>query len=627
MLHLRPPQTKIFSKSSTTCTSEQKTRQTNHVGLNSPRDAARIAALKKLRHVVVQLSSVSVKKLGAKPLSVLYFERWLARYALRREIAIQKIRRDETVNNANRRDASYTAGRNDYIPINIKSQQQLTSKEYSLDPLIPSDGVIDNGLIKDLTRSITVEEATKIASTLSRKSQESAAQLYENFRGHDMISGDNPVQLGRKRARKDLKAAVKDIKEQSKIVQSALSGRNEKNKIEDKNEEDKNNFNDDAYVLSSLQSLRSASQKLQESIQKAQRIAITPISSTSACGGISINGTRRDGIYDVTVKGPSGKPNRPYLTVSRQHLCKLIQLWTIQQRHGSDIAPLDETGKEYNCRKKTSGCLDFGFDPIHHIDNLSETDQPQLRMAIYSCLSRYEALRGAGYQCAIPADAFDAAASRCGLGVTIECFASPLNCRYNKFCSAFPDIESRFGSIGSFFDDEAFDPQEGSFEANPPFVPETMYAMGGKIQRLLNDRDRGPLSFLVVVPAWGAGSEFCEKLIKSETTSANALIKAADHAYFDGSQHTKLVEPDGSLLRPSSWDTAVILLQNDTGREKWPVSENLLKESFCEAFKNAAKAVPDEYSTVQKWEHRGVSEGGSLKQRGLSRKRKKSKQK
>lgn len=618
-LDVDTPALNTFSKNSTNYSSKQKKQRKNHAGLNSRRDAARIAALKKLRHVVVQLSSASVKKPGGKPLSVLYFERWLARYSLRRELAIQKIRRDVTADNDQKRDTSFTGVNDD------ESHQELPTNTSHLDPLIPSDGVIDNGLIKDLSRSITLEEAKTIASTLTLKSQESAAQLYENHRGHDIINTDNPedfVQVGRKRAKKDLKAAVKDIKDQSKVVQLAL-GDGGKNNSEDNNEEDHQTSNDDAYVLATLQGLRSTAQKLQESIQKAQRLVVTPISSTSPCGGISIHGTRRDGIYDVTVKGPNGKPNRPYLTVSKQHLCKLIQLWTIEQRHGSDIAPPDGTAKGRNCRLKVSGCLDFEFDPIHHISNLSETNQPQLRMAIYSCLSRYEALRGAGYQCAIPGDAFDAATSKCGLGVTIECFASPLNCRYNKFCSAFPDIESRFGSIGSFFDDEAFNPQQGSFEANPPFVPETMYAMGGKIQRLLNDQARGPLSFLVVVPAWGAGSDFCEKLIKSDNARANALIKAADHAYFDGSQHTKLVEPDGSLLRPSSWDTAVILLQNDAGKQKWPVAEELLKASFCGAFENAAKSVPDEFSTVQKWERRGVSEGGSSKQRGLSRKRKK----
>ena len=33
-------------------------------------------------------------------------------------------------------------------------------------------------------------------------------------------------------------------------------------------------------------------------------------------------------------------------------------------------------------------------------------------------------------------------------GVSFECFASPLNCYFRQYCSAFPDIDSYFGSRG-----------------------------------------------------------------------------------------------------------------------------------------------------------------------------------
>ena len=84
----------------------------------------------------------------------------------------------------------------------------------------------------------------------------------------------------------------------------------------------------------------------------------------------------------------------------------------------------------------------------------------------------------------------------------IECFASPLNCYAERYCSAFGEAEHQFGSLGSFFD---LDPRSGTFEANPPFVPELMNAMVDRIHALLADPKRGPLSFLVVIPAWGAG--------------------------------------------------------------------------------------------------------------------------
>lgn len=33
-------------------------------------------------------------------------------------------------------------------------------------------------------------------------------------------------------------------------------------------------------------------------------------------------------------------------------------------------------------------------------------------------------------------------------GVTFECFASPLNCYFRQYCSAFPDTDAYFGSRG-----------------------------------------------------------------------------------------------------------------------------------------------------------------------------------
>ena len=38
------------------------------------------------------------------------------------------------------------------------------------------------------------------------------------------------------------------------------------------------------------------------------------------------------------------------------------------------------------------------------------------------------------------------------LGVRMEFFASPLNCYFRRFCSAFPDTDRFFGSMGSVFD-------------------------------------------------------------------------------------------------------------------------------------------------------------------------------
>jgi phosphorylated CTD-interacting factor 1 len=59
-------------------------------------------------------------------------------------------------------------------------------------------------------------------------------------------------------------------------------------------------------------------------------------------------------------------------------------------------------------------------------------------------------------------------------GVTVECFASPLNAYLPAHCSLFPDTDAAFGSMGSFFELKPGTLEEGSFEANPPFIPQLM---------------------------------------------------------------------------------------------------------------------------------------------------------
>lgn len=53
---------------------------------------------------------------------------------------------------------------------------------------------------------------------------------------------------------------------------------------------------------------------------------------------------------------------------------------------------------------------------------------------------------GTGLQGALPVSVFEVLNRQ--FGVTFECFASPLNCYFKQFCSAFPDIDSFFGSRG-----------------------------------------------------------------------------------------------------------------------------------------------------------------------------------
>ena len=111
----------------------------------------------------------------------------------------------------------------------------------------------------------------------------------------------------------------------------------------------------------------------------------------------------------------------------------------------------------------------------------------QFVTAVYCVLARYLSLQGGSrrggrmqvrhatgvwllpravtylYQAALPPACFRVLQQ---FGVSMECFASPLNCHFSRFCSAFADTDSAFGSVGSFFE---FMPTSGLYEANPPF--------------------------------------------------------------------------------------------------------------------------------------------------------------
>jgi len=208
--------------------------------------------------------------------------------------------------------------------------------------------------------------------------------------------------------------------------------------------------------------------------------------------------------------------------------------------------------------------------------------------------------------------------------VAVECFASPLNARFERFCSAFADVDAPFGSLGSFFD---FTPTEGSYEANPPFEPQTMLAAVTRAEALLSQSEAlgTPLSFAFIVPSW-ASMPFHRQLLRSrwlrgadghrasgdgpaaaEQTSKHAesgdqgaavgsmpaalQLAAEGHAFVDGAQHLK--ECASERFRVSSFDTTVAVLQSSKGAATWPVDAQLyddLAAAFQAALPSRAEA-------------------------------------
>lgn len=162
-------------------------------------------------------------------------------------------------------------------------------------------------------------------------------------------------------------------------------------------------------------------------------------------------------------------------------------------------------------------------------------------------------------------------------GVTFECFASPLNCYFRQYCSAFPDTDSFFGSRGSIL---KFFPVAGSFEVNPPFSEELMEATVNHLERLLTESPES-LSFIVFFPDFRDPVPVAlTKLEASRYKREQLLIPAYDHEYRHGFQH---IMPRSEVSVRSTHGTHIIFLQNDAGYARWgPTPERLdaLRESY-----------------------------------------------
>lgn len=123
----------------------------------------------------------------------------------------------------------------------------------------------------------------------------------------------------------------------------------------------------------------------------------------------------------------------PSLRLTSAHLRKLSELYT---RHAGSSHP-----------------------------SCSPREERRFRFRLAALLLRYEAIGGLGFQAALGGAAL--VAMQRELGTNFECFASPLNCFYGAYCSAFPDVDVPFGSLGSF---NAFQPIRGSYvcSLSPP---------------------------------------------------------------------------------------------------------------------------------------------------------------
>lgn len=210
---------------------------------------------------------------------------------------------------------------------------------------------------------------------------------------------------------------------------------------------------------------------------------------------------------------------------------------------------------------------------------------------LFSLLARYFSLQGHGFQAACSEHVMALFARR--LGVTHECFASPLNCYFPSFCSAFADTDAAFGGQGSFW---TWSPDEGvggSFQANPPFVAHIMLRMVDRIDSFFSSAQAtlalptapapmpkrrkkrrrqnpnaspAPLSFVVVVPGWEDDTAV-QRLTHHRLLRLFVAVPKADHGFCDGAQHQRR-----DRYRESPYDTFVYVLQNEAAAAQWSVA-------------------------------------------------------
>ena len=211
--------------------------------------------------------------------------------------------------------------------------------------------------------------------------------------------------------------------------------------------------------------------------------------------------------------------------------------------------------------------LQIMFDRMHPNSCDRTAHEFDFCSSLFCLLARYDMLQGAGLQSSMHGAVFDVLLQH--YDCRLECFASPLNSRYEKFCSAFIDTDAPFGSVGSFFD---YDFQVGGcYQANPPFATNFITNMYETIEKAL-ELCKEPLMFLVFVPSWKETTGW-NLLHDSPYVTKHVSLSQSSHCYAEGTQHRRK-----DRYRVASFDTCVFFLQNEAAERKWPITDSQIAE-------------------------------------------------
>lgn len=213
------------------------------------------------------------------------------------------------------------------------------------------------------------------------------------------------------------------------------------------------------------------------------------------------------------------------------------------------------------------------FEKLQKFYKQNDHDDSLFLSRLYTMICRYQTLGGEGYQAAVKKNVFEFLQEN--LGVVHECFASPLNCTLSSFGSAFYDTDRYFGSIGPFYTLRGRFKEGGSFQANPPFIEDTMHDFATYILSWMEEEV--PLSFSVFLPAWNDALGYI-LMKESKFLKHNLHFPKWTHQYINGSHY---YSQKNSLI--SFCDSYVLFLQNDLGAKKWPLPSEKI-ERFRDLF-------------------------------------------
>ena len=262
-----------------------------------------------------------------------------------------------------------------------------------------------------------------------------------------------------------------------------------------------------------------------------------------------------------------------------------------QEKDSKDVVEsysLTYSGLSFRVSKAHFEKMQLLFDRHNSQSRSIAEHQDSFYSALFALLTRYDLLEGAGLQSSLNGNVFDVLLKH--FSCNTECFASPFNSRYERFCSAFPDTDCAFGSLGSFFN---FDFEQltngGCFQANPPFASDFILQMCKRMEELLSKKSLPPLMFIVFVPAW-QDSQGWQALSKASALSHHLLLSQKDdpHYYCEGTQHRRFK----GRYRIATFDTSVFFMQNAAAKDKWPITQEMLQE-----LREAFGSNPEESST------------------------------